>query len=258
MAEGAGSGDDSNADRWMQLSDVTEMASWPGCNSFIPIRPRMSVCPFIQSAPLLLLLYIFSTVYMSNLCFLFPPLHPLPISIMGNCFSSSTATQLASTALNLASTHLSPTPTPTSPRVKEIIEHCVVTKIPDGDTFTCNPPSRSPLRVRVMGIDTPETKQNYGPEAGNIAREMLDGKQVTLHVHTTDRYGRVVADVVVDGTNFGMEMLKKGAAWHYKQYDKREEYAQLETEAREDGRGLWQWPRPTPPWDYRRRIRERN
>lgn len=108
-----------------------------------------------------------------------------------------------------------------------------------------------------MAIDCPETRQNHGPEAGAYARSMIEGTSVTLHVHTTDRYGRLVADVITrDGRNLGEEMLRSGCAWHYKAYDKRQNLAELERQAQEDKRGLWAFARPQPPWDYRRRKRE--
>lgn len=191
---------------------------------------------------------------------------------MGSCFSSTQAANLAEAALHTVTDYISPsdaaatTPTtPTHPSVTRIIPNCRVTKIPDGDTFTCihtepNTTSPTTLRVRVMGIDTPETKQNYGPEAGDLARSVLTDALVTLHVHTTDRYNRTVADVVVSSTglDFGQYMLRQGAAWHYKAYDKRETYAHLEDQARAQRIGLWAFPRPQQPWEYRRRLRNQS
>lgn len=129
--------------------------------------------------------------------------------------------------------------------------------MPDGDTFTCRYGAGETARVRVLGIDCPETRQNYGREAGDLGRRLINNQTVTLHVATTDRYGRVVADVVMpNGQSFGEAMLAAGAAWHYKAYDKRPRLAQLELEAKQEKRGLWQFARPQPPWDYRKRIRE--
>ncbi len=106
-------------------------------------------------------------------------------------------------------------------------------------------------------------------------------------MHTTDRYGRLVADVILEnGLDYGQEMLRKGAAWvsffsyyfnlnrlllcmsdvgfnfslvaqHYKAYDKRQELADLEQEARNAGVGLWSYARPQEPWVYRKKKRER-
>jgi len=133
--------------------------------------------------------------------------------------------------------------------------------MPDGDTFTCEYAdtngATTTARVRIMAIDCPESKQNFGQEARAIGEKYLMRTHVTLHVHDTDRYGRIVADVVTaSGVNYGAEMLRQGAAWHYKAYDRREELAQLEQQARDAGIGLWAYPRPQQPWEYRRRIRE--
>lgn len=203
-----------------------------------------------------------------------PPSHC--ISKMGNCCSSNStpaayaasAANLAESALHSLSTTFNPTtftpPTP-HPSVTQVIPHCQISRIPDGDTFTCtytHPLThvRTTSRVRVQGIDTPETRQAYGPDATAIAQKLLADSLVTLHVHTTDRYSRLIADVFVErtGANLAEEMLKAGAAWHYKHYDKRESYAQLEQDAKQARRGLWAAARPMPPWEYRRRYRNHN
>lgn len=94
-------------------------------------------------------------------------------------------------------------------------------------------------------------------EAGDIGREMLLRTKVTLFVHTTDRYGRMVADVITEnGINYGEELLRQGAAWHYKAYDKRPHLDELEKQARAQKIGLWAYARPQEPWEYRRRRRE--
>eukprot|EP00171_Calliarthron_tuberculosum_P018437 IDg18437t1 len=147
--------------------------------------------------------------------------------------------------------------------VKFSIESAYVFKMPDGDTLSVDyidsaTSRKVTSRIRVMGIDCPETAQNFGQEAGDIGRALAFQTHVTLHVHTTDRYGRIVADVMTErGLEYGKEMLRKGAAWHYKAYDKRQELADLETEAREQRVGLWSYSRPVAPWDYRRRKREK-
>lgn len=202
---------------------------------------------------------------------------------MGNCFSSNNTPQpnqqsnapasyaaaLASTALNAAADYLAQpdqqnggqTGAPPTASSGDEIANAYVTKMPDGDTVTVSYTDASgascTTRVRIMGIDCPETAQNFGKEAGDIGRAILLNKNITLHVHTTDRYGRIVADVTSpDGSDYAQYMLRQGAAWHYKAYDKRQELADLEEEARANGIGLWSYARPQPPWDYRRRRRE--
>lgn len=137
-----------------------------------------------------------------------------------------------------------------------------MSKMPDGDTLTCSyrhpDGTTATVRVRIFAIDCPELAQNYGPEAKQVGQALLLHKTVTLHTTDIDRYGRLVADVVTHtGINYSQYMLKKGAAWHYKAYDSRPELAQLEQDAQKSRIGLWAYARPQPPWEYRKRKRNR-
>lgn len=139
----------------------------------------------------------------------------------------------------------------TPPKKAPIAFHhnALVSKMPDGDTVTATLESGESVRVRVFAIDCPETKQNFGKEAGDIGRHLIFNKRVTLAVQTTDRYGRTVAEIIMpDGRCFGREMLRKGAAWHYADYDKREELDALMVKAKEKKIGLWAASRPQKPW----------
>ncbi len=53
--------------------------------------------------------------------------------------------------------------------------------------------------------------------------------------------------------NVNKELLRQGMAWHYKYFNKDEELAELEQEAREKKIGLWSQPNPIAPWDFRRK-----
>jgi endonuclease YncB( thermonuclease family) len=82
-----------------------------------------------------------------------------------------------------------------------------------------------------------------------------------------DRYGRIVGRVFAAECDHagcaytvdaGLEQIRAGLAWHYKQYQRdqwpseRARYAALEVEARARRDGLWKDPEPVPPWDFRR------
>jgi len=100
----------------------------------------------------------------------------------------------------------------------------------DGDTLTVNVPGVHPffgqgLKVRVLGIDTPEVK-GKGPcekDWGRVARglveaELKHAKRVDLMVdykHKYDKYGRVLAEVVYDGKNLREVLLKNRLAVEY-------------------------------------------
>jgi micrococcal nuclease len=79
-------------------------------------------------------------------------------------------------------------------------------------------------------------------------------RDVTVVVHTTDRYGRLVGDVLLpDGRSLNQELVKAGMAWWYRQYTPNDTtLAQLEAEARTAKHGLWADATPIPPWEWRK------
>lgn len=133
-----------------------------------------------------------------------------------------------------------------------------VTEIADGDTLTILSQDGQRHKVRLYGIDCPERKQAYGAAATREARNRAAGRQITLRMMGKDRHGRVVGMVILpDGVSLQEYLLRAGLAWVYPQYcrktDPCETWRELETEARQYGRGVWQEAAPTPPWEWRRR-----
>ena len=128
----------------------------------------------------------------------------------------------------------------------------VVERVVDGDTLLL----QSGERVRLIGVDTPETKhpskpvQYFGKEASAFTRRIVERKRVRLEFDQAnaarghkDRYGRTLAYVFLeDGTLLNAEIIKQGYGHAYTQFpfSHLEEFRQLEREAREQGRGLWQ------------------
>jgi endonuclease YncB( thermonuclease family) len=68
-----------------------------------------------------------------------------------------------------------------------------------------------------------------------------------------DRYSRMVARVVRGQLDVTAEMIRRGDAWVYRHYLRREDrgWCSLESEARKAHRGLWAVHDPVPPWDFR-------
>jgi micrococcal nuclease len=89
----------------------------------------------------------------------------------------------------------------------------------DGDTFDVRIGDRVE-RVRIIGADTPETKdprkpaQCFGPEASAHTQARLLGRKVTLETDAEprDKYGRLLAYVYVGGVRFDDELLRLGYA----------------------------------------------
>ncbi|SLM48465.1 Uncharacterized endonuclease (fragment) [Nitrospira japonica] len=113
------------------------------------------------------------------------------------------------------------------------------------------------LRIRLNEIDCPEKRQAYGTKAKQAASGLVFGKEVTVHTHGMDKYGRTIADVLLpDGTNVNHALVKGGWCWWYRKYAPTDvTLEQLEQSARAANLGLWADPQPIPPWEYRKAVR---
>jgi len=119
-----------------------------------------------------------------------------------------------------------------------------VVRVIDGDTVEVE----GGERVRYIGVDTPETYpqlEYYGPEAEAMNRELVGGRVVRLEKDVTDRdrYGRLLRYVYVDDVFVNAELVRLGCACAsaYPPDVKHQQlFEQLEEEAREAHRGLWQ------------------
>jgi hypothetical protein len=74
----------------------------------------------------------------------------------------------------------------------------------------------------------------------------------------TDCYGRTLSRVYVGAQDVNAEMIREGAAWVYRQYNRDPLLPPLEAEARAARRGLWSLPEAerTPPWEWRMAQRD--
>ena len=83
--------------------------------------------------------------------------------------------------------------------------------------------------------------------------DLAFSKQVEMVVQNTNRYGRAVGRVRADGRDVNAEMVRRGAAWVYRQYNRDPALPRLEAEAQAVRRGLWALPEAehVPPWEWR-------
>ncbi|MCC6711505.1 MAG: thermonuclease family protein [Candidatus Pacebacteria bacterium] len=128
----------------------------------------------------------------------------------------------------------------------EQLEKVVVSRVVDGDTVELS----DGRKLRYIGINTPETKdpnkdiECYGVEASRKNKELVEGIEVELEkdVSETDRYGRLLRYVYVNGEMINDLLVKEGFAQasayppDIKYQDKLEN---SEKEARENKKGLW-------------------
>jgi endonuclease YncB( thermonuclease family) len=129
-----------------------------------------------------------------------------------------------------------------------------VVGIQDGDTLILLTPERRQVRVRLYGIDAPESRQPYGTRAQQELSTLAFRKQVRVTVEDTDHYGRTVGRVWAGSLDINAELVRRGAAWVYRQYNRDPALPTLEAEARQAKRGLWALPagEQVPPWAWRR------
>src|SRR4051812_18303944 len=129
-----------------------------------------------------------------------------------------------------------------------------VLRVVDGDTIDIRDDVRGRLRVRLLGIDTPETKKPgytvgcWGPQATDFAESALLGQRVALITDPTqdlhDRYGRTLAYLdKADGWDYSVEAARAGMAHSYvyagNPVARHVAIAAAEQEARAAHRGLW-------------------
>ena len=132
-----------------------------------------------------------------------------------------------------------------------------VIKVSDGDTITVLDSNNQKYKIRLKGIDAPETQQAFGDISTQSLIELVYDKEVVVHWDKKDKYYRILGKVIVDGRDANYLQLKKGLAWYYKQYEKdlnnedKKKYAEAEEWARNYTEGLWADANSIPPWEFR-------
>ncbi len=161
-------------------------------------------------------------------------------------------------------------PTPQRDFAKYHGQTFTVVHVVDGDTLDIDVPdgNDSHTRIRLLGVDTPETKNPrtgpmyFGKEAAEFARELAMGKEVTVFLDTQDntrgKYGRLLAYVQLpDDTFLNEQLLLEGFAYADLRFrhSNYHTYQQLESAARATKKGLWQNVRQDqlPPWLQQRK-----
>ena len=141
-------------------------------------------------------------------------------------------------------------------------------RVVDGDTLVFSGVPGKSIRVRMEGIDAPETgqscKRRNGTSywCGRLATAALTMKIGARPVICTgkggeDRYGRLLLTCHLErshGINLNRWMVKNGWALAYRKYSKR--YVRVEEMAQLERRGIWSGGF-TAPWDWRREKRKK-
>jgi endonuclease YncB( thermonuclease family) len=115
-------------------------------------------------------------------------------------------------------------------------------------------------RIRLHGIDAPESSQTCLDEAGQKWRcgqraalalqDLIGRRTVTCDERDVDRYRRIVSRCMVGDVDINAWLVAQGWALAYRRYSL--DYVSSEAEARAAARGMWAGTFE-PPWEWRRR-----
>jgi micrococcal nuclease len=145
-----------------------------------------------------------------------------------------------------------------------------VVRVVDGDTLDIDCPDGpyAHTRVRLWGVDTPETvKENtpvryFGPEASAFTKRTAGGQVVTLELakrQTRDKYNRLLAYVFLpDGRMLNRLLVQEGYGYADPRYDHRykDEFERLQRRAMHDRLGLWKDARDEDlPYYYQGKLK---
>lgn len=128
-------------------------------------------------------------------------------------------------------------------------------RVVDGDGLKIGKQS-----IRLWGIDAPELDQTCeqdgrtvpcGEDARFLLGALVMGGDLVCETKGNDRYRRIIAQCSAGGHDLASEMVRQGYALDWPRYSGGF-YAEQQTEAQENGRGLWAGEF-IKPWEWRRR-----
>ena len=138
------------------------------------------------------------------------------------------------------------------------LDLCDVQHVADGDTCTLKLPNGDVAKIRLVGVDTPETVdprkevQPYGPEASTHLKNLLQGERVWLEsASKPDKYGRTLGYLYryPDGLCINLEILRNGYGRYPTQYPckYKEAFMAAAEKAKESHKGLYGNEEPKKP-----------
>ena len=147
--------------------------------------------------------------------------------------------------------------TPFDKKIKELLENsdryqtqnisyfpkkAEVKRVVDGDTVVLENGSI----VRYVGITAPENSEPFEKQASEENKKLVEGKSVSLEYdnYKGDKFGRILAYLIIDGKNVSVELARKGLAQvviyqHKKPFIYHEQLLKAQEEAKKSKRGIW-------------------
>lgn len=128
-----------------------------------------------------------------------------------------------------------------------------VVRVIDGDTVQVYDGATN-TRIRLYGIDAPESKQAFGQKAKQTMIQLAANQVVDIQDHGPDVYGRILGTIYLNNQDLNAVMVAEGMAWAYR-YKGRltvPQYGSLEQKARNASKGLWSDPHAVEPRQWRK------
>jgi endonuclease YncB( thermonuclease family) len=135
-----------------------------------------------------------------------------------------------------------------------------IVEVLDGKTVIVAVPTGR-LTVELQYIDVPEPGQSLHGVIKDHVRTLLLGKSVELQTKGFTR-GKVTGKLVLDGVDVSQQLLRNGAAWHLaiemsgQSRDEFGSYAESESQARQEKRGVWSVADMEPAWQFRAKAKQ--
>ncbi len=135
-----------------------------------------------------------------------------------------------------------------------------VVRVYNGDTLTAEAQGEE-IRIRLFGIDAPESGQNGGVAATRFLKRLVLEHPVNIKVIETDRLSQAFAVVVREGkeSSVNAAMIANGYAWVNPDQCKTDEcpkWKAIESQARTLKLGIWSGYNLVPPWEFRKQQRQ--
>lgn len=127
----------------------------------------------------------------------------------------------------------------------------LVVQVYDGDTYKVLDKGKFKI-IRLANVDAPELNQYYGKLVKAYVSKLILARIVSLDERRTDRYGRIVADVTIDGFSLDSLLVAKGWAWHYVSVSLNPSLSMYQARAIKAKAGIWKCAYNVPLWIWRK------
>lgn len=127
----------------------------------------------------------------------------------------------------------------------------LVVQVIDGDTYKVLDKGRLKV-IRLANVDAPEMDQYYGKLVKAAVSKLILGKTIGLDERRPDKYGRMIADLTINGKNLDSLLVANGWAWHYVSMSLNPSLTLCQVNAITAKAGFWKCNHNVPPWIWRK------